>query len=238
MNTSLIIALSTLTLSFAQAQTSASSTEYTLADAKSTGVTFQIAYSLGIHDGNVSQMNSSVKLSEKNKILSGEFSVPLSAMATGNSTRDCHMTEALGIDYKNSKFPAEHVCANDQLPASGPDAMAFDHIQFKFVSLKDSANAGLPEVLEVGKVYNLAIQGQWTIHGVTQEIGGQNPDEAINVQVKLLDPATGELQLFGKFELSLAKFGVVVKPFKIAFVKIGVADIAKIIINTRMIPKK
>jgi hypothetical protein len=208
--------------------------KYSLANKNATGVTFQIAYSLGVHDGTVSEMDSSVQLSDKNKILSGEFTVPLSAMATGNATRDCHMREALGIKYEGSAFPTDHVCVGDQLPATGPNAMAFENLQFKFKNVKAAASE-LPEVLEVGKSYPILIQGQWTLHGVTVDVG---TDESIAVQVKLLDGATGELQLFGKFELSLAKFGVVVKPFKIAFVKIGVADNAKVTINTRLLPTK
>ncbi len=225
----LMLAVALLSINVAQAQL-----KYSLANKASTGVTFQIAYSLGVHDGTVSEMDSSIQLSDKNKILTGEFSVPISAMSTGNATRDCHMREALGIKYEGSAFPADHVCINNELPTSGPDSLAFNKLQFKFKNVK-ATTSELPEVLEVGKSYPVLIQGQWTLHGVTVDVGAE---ESIAVQVKLLDDVTGELQLFGKFELSLAKFGVVVKPFKLGFVKIGVADNAKITINTRLLPKK
>lgn len=222
---------------FANTALAAEATEYKLATQENPGVTFKIGYSLGVHDGSAQTMNSSVKLTKDNKILSGHFVVPISSMTTGNSKRDCHMIEALGIDYSKSQFPKEHVCDGDKMPTTGPDAVAFENIEFNFVSLKADENSGLPAVLEEGKVYNLPIQGKWTIHGITQEVGGAQSDEVILAQVKLLNAATGELQLFAKFNLSLQKFGVVVKPFKIAFVSIGVDDIAKVTLNTRMVRK-
>ncbi len=219
------------------AATSSDGTEYTLASQNNPGVTFSIGYSLGQHDGSAQAMSSSVKLTKDNKILSGTFSVPISSMTTGNSKRDCHMMEALGIDYSKSQFPKEHVCNSDILPTSGPDSVSFQTIDFNFISIKGDSNSGLPAVLEEGKVYNLPIHGKWTIHGVTQEVGGAQSNEVVLAQVKLLNASTGELQLFAKFNISLSKFGVIVKPFKIAFVSIGVDDIAKVTFNTRMVRK-
>lgn len=212
---------------------------FVLSNSKSTGITFQIGYSAGVHDGTTSAMNALVTLSEKNEILKGEFSIPIENVSTGNATRDCHMREALGIDYAHSQFPTDHVCDSDnKVPASGPDSIAFPTISFKFVNVKKNSGSILPEVLEVGKVYDVAVQGQWTMHGKTVDFSGDTSTEFIPVQIKLLNADTQELQVSGKFQISLKDFNIVVKPFKIAFLSIGVADNAKVTLNTKMILQK
>lgn len=211
---------------------------YVLADTKAPGVTFQIGYSAGIHDGTTGFMTANVSLSQKNEILKGDFKIPISQISTGNATRDCHMREALGIDYTDSKFPTDHVCDSDnQLPETGPDSIAFPEIRFKFSNVKKDSGTELPEVLEVGKSYKVAIQGQWIIHGQTVDLAANEGTESIPVQVKLLDATTQEIQVTGKFQISLKAFNIQVKPFKIAFISIGVADVAKVTLNTKMVLK-
>ncbi len=211
---------------------------YVLADAKSPGVTFQIGYSAGVHDGTTSEMTANVTLSQKNAILKGDFKIPISQISTGNSTRDCHMREALGINYTDSKFPTDHVCDSDnQLPQTGPDSIAYPEIRFKFTNVKKDSGTELPEVLEVGKAYKVAIQGQWIIHGQTVDLAANEGTESIPVQVKLLDAETQEIQVTGKFQISLKAFNIIVKPFKIAFIQSGVADNAKVTLNTKMVLK-
>ncbi len=235
-------AVSTITAaSIAHAQTpNQTIIRYGLADAKVSGVTFQIGYSAGVHDGTVSTILAGVTLDEKNQILAGDFIVPIASMSTGNATRDCHMREALGIDYNNnnakgSKFPAEHVCdSNNQTPKVGPDAIVFDRIKFSFRTVKANSNSVLPAVMEVGKVYKLAVQGQWTMHGIVQDISLPTSTEFVPVEVKLLNATTKEIQVSGKFELSLKKFNVIVKPFKFGPINITVADNAKITLNSKL----
>ncbi len=227
--------ISTLIVTAAQAQ---EVKNFVLSDSKASGITFKIKYSLGVHDGVTSGMKALVTLSNKNSILKGEFSVPIDQVSTGNLTRDCHMREALGIDYKDSKFPTDHVCDSDnKLPVSGPDSVAFPEIRFSFTNIK-KATAELPAVLEVGRVYDVAIQGQWTLHGQTVDLAADTSADSIPVKIKLLDEATQEIQVTGNFQISLKAFNIQVKPFKIAIVKIGVDDIAKVILNTKFILKK
>ena len=212
---------------------------YTTANTKSTGVTFQIGYSAGVHDGTVNAIDTQVTLDSKNQILSGVFTININSMSTGNKNRDCHMREALGIDYTNSKFPDEHVCdSNEQTPATGPDSIVFPEIKFEFSSVKANSNSVLPEVLEVGKVYNLAIQGRLTVHGQVKDFTAADSTEFVPVQVKLLDAQTGEIQIVSKFDVVLKDFGVIVKPFKFGFVKISVADKAKVSLNMKLVQKK
>ena len=207
---------------------------------KNAGVTFQIGYTAGVHDGAVSAVDSRVVLDSKNQILSGDFTININDMSTGNKNRDCHMREALGIDYTNSKFPNEHVCdSNDQTPATGPDSIAFPEIRFQFSSVKMNSKSILPEVMEAGKVYNLAIQGKLTVHGKTKDFTAADSTEFIPVQVKLLDVNTGEIQLVSKFDVVLKDFGVTVKPFKLGPIAlINVADKAKVSLNMKLVQKK
>lgn len=236
----LSLMVTTLLVGIAHAETVPADVKiYTQADTKSTGVTFQIGYSAGVHDGTVTEIDSRVTLDNKNQILSGVFIININQMSTGNKNRDCHMREALGINYVNSKFPDEHVCdSNEQIPATGPDSIAFPEIKFEFSSVKMNSNSILPEILEVGKVYSLAIQGKLTVHGQVKDFTAADSTEFIPVQVKLLDAQTGEIQLISKFDVVLKDFGVIVKPFKFGFVKINVADKAKVSLNMKLSPKK
>ena len=212
---------------------------YSLSNQKATGTTFQIGYSAGVHDGTVSAIDAQVTLDQKNNVLFGDFVIDIADMSTGNKTRDCHMREALGLDYTVSQFPNEHVCnSDDKTPSEGPDAIAYPQISFHFSSVKANSNSVLPEVLEVGKVYNLAVQGKFTVHGQVKNFTAQDSTEFIPVQVKLVNAETGELQLTGKFDVILKDFNVIVKPFKFGFIKIGVADKAKVSLNMKLSPKK
>ncbi len=229
-----VLVTSFLTLSAYSQETK----NFVLSDSKSPGISFKIAYSAGVHDGVTSSMKALVTLSQKNSILKGEFSVPIDQLSTGNATRDCHMREAMGINYKDSKFPTDHVCDSDnKLPETGPDSVVFPDIRFSFSNIKKNTDE-LPAVLELGKTYTVSIQGKWSIHGQTVDLAADEGTESIPVKIKLLDEATQEIQIIGNFQLSLKSFNIQVKPFKIAFISIGVADIAKVSLNTKMILKK
>ena len=223
---------------FAQSNTT-DTKKYLLSNQSATGTTFQIGYSAGVHDGVVSAIDAEVTLDQKNQILAGDFKIDIANMSTGNKTRDCHMREALGIDYSVSQFPNEHVCnSDDKTPTEGPDAIKYPEISFHFSSVKSNSNSVLSEVLEVGKVYNLAVQGKFSVHGQIKDFTALDSTEFIPVQVKLINAETGELQLTGKFDIVLKDFGVIVKPFKFGFIKIGVADKAKVSLNMKLSPRK
>src|SRR3954471_299985 len=62
------------------------------------GVTFTLGWTLGTHEGQASRVTGSVQAQVEPFVIGqGEFRVPITAMSTGSTTRDCHMREALGI---------------------------------------------------------------------------------------------------------------------------------------------
>ena len=65
--------------------------------AKSTGVSFDIGYSAGVHHGKVSDFAGEVIVTSGLLPISAHLSVQIANMSTGNPTRDCHMREALGL---------------------------------------------------------------------------------------------------------------------------------------------
>ena len=114
---------------------------------------FEIGYTAGVHKGSASQVEGLVNFDANNQLTLANFTVPLSSLSTGNSTRDCHMREALGINYELSNFPKDHVCeAGDVLPSSGPNSVAYPTIEFEFSKLA-SSSLPLPSVLVPGQVY-------------------------------------------------------------------------------------
>jgi polyisoprenoid-binding protein YceI len=170
------------------------------------GMTFSLGWSLGTHQGQASSVTGSMQAQlEPLAITDGEFHVPISAMSTGSRTRDCHMREALGIDYAHSHFPAQHVCVNDQVPASGPDSVVFPEtvIRIRGVRPVQAANQAatvlpgltLNKPIEVSAVLDLSI------HGVTRQI-------VTPVRLQLIKQDT--VQADAEFEWKLADFGVVV----------------------------
>lgn len=236
MNQKISIVLNFLTATLIASYAAAAEKNYSLKNPSSTGITFQIGYSAGVHDGTIGAVSHTVVLDEKNNVLKGDFEINIDDLHTGNETRDCHMREALGLNYDISAFPEEHVCdKKDLLPNEGPDAVTYPTIHFSFTNLKSTDR--LPEVLVEGQTYTLAIQGVWSVHGVTQDLTKNGTNDFIPVQIKVLDAQAGELQLISKFEISLKDYGVIVKPFKFGPIKVGVADKAKVTLNMKLLAK-
>ncbi|MBX9765875.1 MAG: YceI family protein [Bdellovibrionales bacterium] len=205
-------------------------------DGAKTGVAFQVAYTAGVHSGVAWAADAEVVLNDAGQVVKANFKVPLSSMTTGNITRDCHMREALGINYSGSKFPAEHVCdSSNAMPQSGPDSVAFPEISFQFSSVKTPPNDPPLNGLEVGKAYNTLVSGTWSMHGVKKTFENA---AAIPIQVKLVDPTTREIRLTGQLGLSLKEFNVVVKPFTLGPFKVTVSDVTKVSLNLRLLPSK
>lgn len=182
----------------------------------STGVTFSIPYSLGTHDGVAKKISGSVTLdlSQPKKVL-GSFKVQIHDLQTGNTNQDCHLREALGIDYSKSNYPKEHVCSSDdKLPESGVDSVVYPNIEFKIKSFE----------LKDKKV--VAVTGAWEIHGVSQ---------STTIPIELIPEKTG-FRLVGTTQISLASHQIEVKPAKIIFAKITVDDIVTVKFDLRFQP--
>jgi polyisoprenoid-binding protein YceI len=171
------------------------------------GMTFSLGWSLGTHQGQASSVTGSMQAQlQPFAVTDGEFHVPISAMSTGSTTRDCHMREALGIDYAHSHFPAQHVCVNDQVPASGPDSVVYPDIVLRIRGARpvqaaaNQAATALPG-LTLGKPVEISAVLDLSIHGVTRQVVTQ-------VRLQLIKQDT--VQAETEFEWKLADFGVVV----------------------------
>ncbi len=184
----------------------------------SSGLKFSIAYTAGVHKGSASQMEGLAIIDQNDQLKQLDIRVPIATMSTGNPTRDCHMREALGIDYAQSRFPKDHVCnAANQTPPQGNDAIVFHDIDFKFMQIEKSA---VSATMNPNVEYPVLVTARVSFHGFTKDIHGieikvtktVDKDEAVSYHIK------------SAFSLSLNDFGVVVKPLKLGPFSIGVDD--------------
>ncbi len=176
------------------------------ANPNETGAKFDIDYFAGTHHGEAKHLDADLEmeLGDQFAIKAGKFNVPIASLETGNASRDCHLREALGIDYTHSKFPGDHVCdANDQVPSSGPDSIAYPFVE---IEMLDWSALNNQKSLLAGDTISLAIKAKISIHGVKKE------GVSIPVQLSYLDQNKGLVQLTANFTLSLKDFGAIVKP--------------------------
>lgn len=162
------------------------------------GIQFSIGYTLGTHVGQANAATGSATLDFDAANLSrAEFRVPLSAMTTGNSKRDCHMIEAMGLDYARSSYPeGGHLCSSNQtLPESGPDSVAYPEIQFVLESLTAADGSPLGR-LERGIETPIVSLARWTLHGVTKT-------RAIPLSILIDQGDQPKVRVRGKFEVLL-----------------------------------
>jgi hypothetical protein len=169
------------------------------------GLAFSLGWTLGTHQGRASQVSGSLRADLDPLVgAQGEFRVPIAAMSTGSSTRDCHMREALGIEYSRSRFPREHVCVNDRVPVSGPDSVVFPDIAINIRELRPPQPNTPPAPLKL--VTNQKIDAQIVIglsmHGVTQDL---------IAPVELQLDEMQRVRVTTSFDVTLSAFGVVVK---------------------------
>lgn len=168
------------------------------------GMTFTLGWTLGTHEGRASRVSGSL-LAELDplRIVQGEFRVPIASMSTGSASRDCHMREALGIDYSRSRFPREHVCVNDRVPASGPDSVTFPDVVVRIRGLQSSSRGTSSAPLRLAQ--NQPVDAQMllgiSIHGVTQDL---------LTPVHLQLDAAQRVRVSAEFDVRLAAFEVVV----------------------------
>ncbi len=183
----------------------------------STGIRFSIPYSAGIHKGASSQVQGAVIVDQNDSLRNAHFTVPIQSLTTGNTTRDCHMREALGIKYQGSQFPAQHVCdANNQVPSTGPDSITFPQIIFDFVSFEKAPTTPLAPNIANDTLVKATIQ----IHGQTI-----NLDQLPISILKQMNGDKASYRVTTQFKLSRKDFGIEVKPFKFGPVNIGVDDL-------------
>lgn len=185
------------------------------------GVTFQLPYTAGIHTGQISQAMGAIRIDKASQTVTGSFTVPIAGITTGNATRDCHMRESMGIDYSKSQFPNQHVCDfQNQVPAQGPDSIAFPNIEFDISGVVSSSG---PLTLEPGKAFDVQTTGKWTVHGVSVQK---------NFTLHIAVESGGSLKISGTVPLLLSEFNIVVKPF--LFITVG--NTSKVVLDLTLSP--
>ena len=164
------------------------------------GIQFSIGYSLGTHEGTATEITGSLSLQDSPFLIStAAFTVPLNKVNTGNAKRDCHLLEAMGLDYSVSDYPNQHICnGNNELPLSGKNAVAFNEIKFTLTTLLSGP----------GKATAI---GVWEMHGVKKQI-------EIPLTLTVVEGSPAKLKVKTDFDLSLNDFGIIVK--KVLFVTV------------------
>lgn len=185
-----------------------------------------VVYSLGTHTQVAQDIRGEVTLDPTTLSGgSGTVVVPIAGIRGDGSTRDCHMREALGLDYAaGGRFPKEHVCdGENRLPTSGPESIAFPDIRLEVLGARPLDDLSL---LDSGKPVRVELDARWTIHGVTR-------------QQKELTRVVREgdgLHVRGRSTVVLADYGIVVKATKVVFAEIKVGDAVTVTYDLRLIP--
>ena len=143
-------------------------------------------------------------------------------MRTGNAVQDCHLVEALGLNYASSRFPENHVCNNDnELERDEASHFLYPFIHFKIVDAKKMGE----EHTGTFHKYELIVTGLWKIHG--REVSQSHKVElSVDSKKRFL-----MLRIKTTPHFSLKEFGVIVKPAKILGIKIGVKDHVSVVLD-------
>lgn len=184
-----------------------------------------VVYSLGTHTQTAGETRGELTVDPVTLAsATGTVVVPIAAIRGDGGTRDCHMREALGLDYTaGGRFPGEHACDDrNRLPASGPESIAFPEIRLEVLGARPLDELGL---LDSGKPVRVELEVRWTVHGVTR------PAKEL---VRVLRDGPG-LRVRGRSTIVLAEFGVVVKPTRVLFAEIKVGDAVTVTYDLRLL---
>jgi len=178
-------------------------------------IQFSIPYTMGVHEGSAEALHGGAVTDENDNVIGARFQVPIDSIRTGNKERDCHLREALGINYSQSRFPKEHVCdSKNELPLSGPDSVQYPEIVVDFQGMS------LPsEPFTIGTPKQFEVKVKIAIHGVEKI-------QLWPVMITKIVDSNGVqgFHLMSQFTESLKDFGIQVKPFALGPIKIGVKD--------------
>lgn len=190
---------------------------------------FFIPYSAGTHEGYAKVIQGAVITDENDNVLSARFQIPIQSMRTGNETRDCHMVEALGLNYELSIFPEEHICDSNgnELPASGPDSVQYPNITVDFQEM------ALPsEGLVIGTPTRADVRMKFQMHGVER-------DQIVPVMITKSVGQDGRVgfRVISEFKQSLKNYGVIVRPVRVMGFSFGVKDTVTIQVDLSLVPQ-
>ncbi len=165
-------------------------------------VEFSLPYTFGTHHGISKHVVGTVRMDPKSlQLTSVNVQVPVSTFKTGNEEMECHLREALGLDYSKSQFPGKHACDKKHtLPKEGPNSIVYPDIAFSIQN---------PSPFILGKNQ---INGTWSIHGVSK-----SRLTSINITQPKKDEA--KYIIDGVEIFPLDDFGIKVKPFFVVKVK-------------------
>ncbi len=170
------------------------------------GLQFKLPYTLGTHEGKVQELNDGWVIfdSTGTRIHEIHISFQVRQLKTGNAELECHLREAIELDYRESQFPKSQVCKDNELPQSGPNSSRYPLIEFHarpdlLIPLSASNS---PSVLE--------FSGTLSIHGKSQQ-------RKILLKVER-KTSEGFIPVSGQFQVNLADHGIQVKPF--LFIKV------------------
>ncbi len=192
-----------VSVALATAQASAGETTFRLAGRPD--VEWSIPYTFGTHRGTADALTIEARWdAEESELTVLSLRVPIESLHSGNVTRDCHLREALGLDYSGSRYPAAHACdRKDELPPTGPDRVVFPEIVFETVADSSPVRCAVPAP---GQRTEVEVPGRWTIHGVSRV-------DRVKATVSTTGANPPTFRVEGEHTFSLADFGVVVKPF-------------------------
>ncbi len=193
-----------------------------------TGVTFDVPYTFGTHKGRALSIDGSASVDlTDNTVMNGKFSVPLEQMTTDNSSRDCHMREALGLDYARSSYPeGGHLCDGDnRLPPNGDNSIQYPNVEFELTALKGADGQTLAPVLVAGQTVDMMAMGTWTIHGISQS-------SIVAVKVTLAADGSGKVNVKGKFNLLMSTF----KAEVLSFLGVNIKDQIRVALDLDLSP--
>ena len=187
------------------------------------GLVIDVPYTMGTHHEHVAEVHGTLRADPVTlRLEGGRLVIPLAGFRSDDPKRGCHLREALGLDYARSRFPREHVCDDrNQLPASGPDAIAFPEV---VLELRQGGPAAASH--EAGEV---EVEGTLTLHGVTRPV-------KLHLVATRAESAPGMLRVRGRVPIRLADFGVAVKPAKVLFVSIAVGDEVTVVVDALLEP--
>lgn len=187
------------------------------------GISLSIGYTFGTHQTRATRASGEVILDPAApQEMSGVLRVRIDDLHSDSGTRDCHMREAMGLDYARSPFPREHVCDGDAIPAG---AVAFPEVVLEI----HGAAAPPIALLREGQQTPIALQAVWTIHGLTRP--------ALLRLTASRDPAAADaVRVRGTAQLKLRDFGVVVKSAQVLFLESSVDDTATVHLDAVLAP--
>ncbi len=187
----------------------------------------KLVYTLGTHEENATQLSGAVRLDPETLTgAAGALVVPISSISGDRGARDCHLREALGLDYAAADYPATHSCdGDDKLPAAGPHAVVHPEIRFELSASKPLDDL---KALAAGKPVRVEVDGAWTIHGKTRPA---------KLLLRVTREGTG-LRVKGQTAIRLADFEVQVKSARILFAEITVGPVAGVELDLLLSPKE